>query len=45
LISDYIDKVVDMNVKDENVEQILEKLFETSDITYKVLTTIWLFLP
>jgi TonB-linked SusC/RagA family outer membrane protein len=32
----YIDKVVDMNVKDENVEQILEKLFETSDITYKV---------
>jgi TonB-linked SusC/RagA family outer membrane protein len=32
----YIDKVVDMNVKDENVEQILEQLFESSDITYKV---------
>ena len=32
----YIDNVVDLNVKDENVEQILEKLFETSDITYKV---------
>ena len=32
----YIDNVVNMNVKDENVEQILEKLFETSDITYKV---------
>ncbi|HLO61226.1 MAG TPA: SusC/RagA family TonB-linked outer membrane protein [Bacteroidales bacterium] len=32
----YIDKVVDMNVKDENVEQILEHLFESSDITYKV---------
>ncbi|HEX2395444.1 MAG TPA: TonB-dependent receptor [Bacteroidales bacterium] len=32
----YIDKVVDMNVKNENVEQILEKLFESSDITYKV---------
>jgi len=32
----YIDKVVDMSVKNENVEQILEKLFETSDITYKV---------
>ncbi len=32
----YIDNVVDLNVKNENVEQILEKLFETSDITYKV---------
>lgn len=32
----YIDKVVDMDVKNENVEQILEKLFESSDITYKV---------
>jgi TonB-dependent starch-binding outer membrane protein SusC len=32
----YIDNVVDMNVKDENVEQILEKMFKTSDITYKV---------
>ena len=32
----YIDKVVDLNIKNENVEQILEKLFETSDITYKV---------
>ena len=32
----YIDKVVNLNVKNENVEQILEKLFETSDITYKV---------
>jgi TonB-linked SusC/RagA family outer membrane protein len=32
----YIDKVVEMNVKGENVEQILERLFESSDITYKV---------
>jgi len=32
----YIDKVVDMNIENENVEQILAKLFETSDITYKV---------
>lgn len=32
----YIDNVVDMNVENENVEQILAKLFETSDITYKV---------
>jgi TonB-linked SusC/RagA family outer membrane protein len=32
----YIDNVVDMDVKNENVEQILAKLFETSDITYKV---------
>ncbi|MBN2349170.1 MAG: TonB-dependent receptor [Bacteroidales bacterium] len=32
----YIDNVVNLNVKNENVEQILEKLFETSDITYKV---------
>lgn len=33
----YIDKVVNISAKNENVEQILEKLFETSDITYKVL--------
>ncbi len=33
----YIDKVVNMNVKNENVEQILEKLFESSDITYRIL--------
>jgi TonB-linked SusC/RagA family outer membrane protein len=32
----YIDKVVNLNVKNENVEQILARLFETSDITYKV---------
>jgi TonB-linked SusC/RagA family outer membrane protein len=32
----YIDNVVSMNVENENVEQILAKLFETSDITYKV---------
>lgn len=32
----YIDNVVSMDVKNENVEEILEKLFETSDITYKV---------
>ncbi len=32
----YIDNVVNLDVKNENVEQILEKLFETSDITYKV---------
>jgi TonB-dependent starch-binding outer membrane protein SusC len=32
----YIDNVVDLNVKNENVEQILDRLFETSDITYKV---------
>ncbi len=29
-------RVVNLNVKDENVEQILAKLFESSDITYKV---------
>ncbi len=33
----YIDQVVDLKVDNENVEQILEKLFETSDITYRVL--------
>jgi TonB-dependent starch-binding outer membrane protein SusC len=33
----YIDNVVDLDVKNKNVEQILEKLFEKSDITYKVL--------
>ena len=32
----YIDEVVNLNVKNENVEQILAKLFESSDITYKV---------
>ncbi|MFO7370758.1 MAG: SusC/RagA family TonB-linked outer membrane protein [Bacteroidales bacterium] len=32
----YIDNVISMNVENQNVEQILEKLFETSDITYKV---------
>ncbi|MBN1143775.1 MAG: TonB-dependent receptor [Bacteroidales bacterium] len=32
----YIDNVVSMNIENQNVEQILEKLFETSDITYKV---------
>ncbi|MBN1791079.1 MAG: TonB-dependent receptor [Bacteroidales bacterium] len=32
----YIDNVVSLDVRDENIEQILEKLFETSDITYKV---------
>lgn len=32
----YIDKVVDMEVKNENVEEILERLFASSDITYKV---------
>src|SRR5512133_2092137 len=32
----YIDEVVNLNIKDENVEQILAKLFESSDITYKV---------
>jgi len=33
----YIDKVVNLNVKDESVEQILQKLFVSSDITYKVV--------
>ena len=33
----FIDKVVNLSVKNENVEQILEKLFESSDITYRVL--------
>src|ERR1035437_1553321 len=33
----YIDKVVNLSIKDQNVEQILEKLFESSDITYRVL--------
>jgi TonB-linked SusC/RagA family outer membrane protein len=33
----YIDKVVNLSVKDQNVEQILAKLFESSDITYRVL--------
>jgi len=32
-----IDKIVDLNVKDENVEGILDKIFSGSDITYKVL--------
>ncbi len=32
----YIDNVVSLDVKNENVEQILDKLFATSDITYKV---------
>ncbi|MBN1416676.1 MAG: SusC/RagA family TonB-linked outer membrane protein [Bacteroidales bacterium] len=33
----YIDKTVNLSVKDENVETILQKIFENSDITYKVL--------
>ncbi len=33
----YIDQVVDLKVDNENVEQILARLFETSDITYRVL--------
>ena len=33
----YIDKIVNLSVRDENVEQILQKLFVSSDITYKVL--------
>ena len=33
----YIDKTVDMKIENLNVEEILEKLFESSDITYKVL--------
>ncbi len=32
----YIDEVVNLNVRNENVEQILARLFESSDITYKV---------
>lgn len=31
----YIDNVVDLDVKNKNVEQILEELFEKSDITYR----------
>ncbi len=32
----YIDNVVSIDIENNNVEEILEKLFETSDITYKV---------
>ena len=32
----YIDEVVNITVENENVEQILERLFESSDITYRV---------
>jgi TonB-linked SusC/RagA family outer membrane protein len=33
----YIDQTVDLNVKDENIETILSKLFAESDITFKIL--------
>lgn len=33
----YIDQIVNLDVKNENVEQILKKIFASSDITYKVL--------
>jgi TonB-linked SusC/RagA family outer membrane protein len=32
-----IDQVVNLEIKNENVEQILQKIFESSDITYRVL--------
>ncbi len=33
----YIDKTVNLSVKDENIETILNKLFAESDITFKIL--------
>ena len=32
-----VDKLVDMNVSDQNIEQILEKLFESTGLGYRVL--------
>jgi TonB-dependent starch-binding outer membrane protein SusC len=32
----YIDKVVSLRVENENVEQVLDKMFSSSDITYRV---------
>lgn len=33
----YIDQVVNINARDESIEQILQKMFASSDITYRVL--------
>ena len=36
----YIDEVVNLKVSDNKVEDILDKLFSNTDITYRVLETI-----